>query len=497
MLLRDLLQENKWLTYLRRVRLRAGVSLLSLSMGWTTVAHANITGSDTQNFNPTFSGHDFVTVYASQTLGAGNYSLGLFANYAVNTLPYFLQKNRHNDTTKEYNDAVTGVDLTFGYGLFDNFDLGIMAPYVVHQHVTDKDDYHGQFAETGNTEVRIGAKLRLWHNDSTGVALVGSVNINRMQDNPYVGDGSGISYNGEMIVDHKFTESFMVGANAGYRFRSAGEPLKDPVGNTPINPVENQVIASAAAKYRFASTGTSLVGEVYGSSPAEDISDISPREANTYESVFGLKQEVAKDWIIHFGVGGEIQHSLSSPDFRVYAGVNWMPVKEPKKVVKKEKPLPPLPPPPPPPKVVEKVKVVRKVVVVKQPKVRQPDQQIVIRDVLFKFNSAEISQAAAYKSLNDLGKLVTGPKGLDKLIIEGHTCSIGSDQYNYELSVKRANAIKNFMVQAYGIDPNKIIAVGFGESRPIAPNTTDSGRRLNRRVEFKVYHASKSGLAQK
>lgn len=478
MLLRKLLLKNSWLTQRARVLAWIGAATMGLSIFPTGAVHANITGSDTQNFNPTFSGHDFVTVYSSKTLGAGNFSLGLFANYATNTLPYFLQQGEHNDTTKSYNDALTTVDVGFGYGVFDDLDVGIVAPYVVHQHVGDKQGYHGQFAETGNTEVRIGAKLRLWHNDKTGVALVGSANYNRIVDNPYVGDGSKFSYNGELVVDHRIGQAITVAANAGYRIRQSGDPMPDAAGNTPITPVENQIVASGAFKYRF-DGGTNLIAEVYGSQPAAEVSEFSPREATTYEAIGGMKQEINKDWAAHVGIGGEIRHSTSSPDFRVYTGVNWTPVEE-KKVAKKKKPIPP------PPVVVNKV--VKKVIVVKPAAVRQPDEQIVLRDVLFPFNSSEISHSAALRSLSDLGRLITGPKGLEKLIIEGHTCAIGKDQYNYELSVKRANAIKDWLVKQYRIEPAKIIAVGFGESRPIASNSTPSGRRLNRRVEFKVYH---------
>ena len=69
--------------------------------------------------------------------------------------------------------------------------------------------------------------------------------------------------------------------------------------------------------------------------------------------------------------------------------------------------------------------------------------------------------------------------------IEGHTDAIGEEEYNIELSQKRAEQVMKFL-QEQGIDPLRMSAQGFGESRPIGSNRTDQGRAKNRRVEFHV-----------
>ncbi len=69
--------------------------------------------------------------------------------------------------------------------------------------------------------------------------------------------------------------------------------------------------------------------------------------------------------------------------------------------------------------------------------------------------------------------------------IGGHTDSQGSDTYNLRLSESRANAVRNYLIQR-GVEATRLIAKGYGESMPIAPNTTREGRAKNRRVEFKV-----------
>lgn len=71
---------------------------------------------------------------------------------------------------------------------------------------------------------------------------------------------------------------------------------------------------------------------------------------------------------------------------------------------------------------------------------------------------------------------------IEHIDIAGHTDSSGADAYNQDLSVRRANSVKNFLIDQ-GIDPRIMSTIGYGESRPIADNRTSEGRAQNRRVE--------------
>jgi OOP family OmpA-OmpF porin len=72
-----------------------------------------------------------------------------------------------------------------------------------------------------------------------------------------------------------------------------------------------------------------------------------------------------------------------------------------------------------------------------------------------------------------------------KLRIEGHTDNVGDAQTNVELSGQRALTVKRWLVDK-GIPKERLIAVGFGMSRPIADNASEEGRAQNRRTEFKI-----------
>jgi outer membrane protein OmpA-like peptidoglycan-associated protein len=67
---------------------------------------------------------------------------------------------------------------------------------------------------------------------------------------------------------------------------------------------------------------------------------------------------------------------------------------------------------------------------------------------------------------------------------EGHTDSTGEDEYNQTLSDERAAAVRQFLIDEYGIDASRLEAQGFGESSPVDTNDTPEGQQNNRRVEL-------------
>jgi OOP family OmpA-OmpF porin len=104
-------------------------------------------------------------------------------------------------------------------------------------------------------------------------------------------------------------------------------------------------------------------------------------------------------------------------------------------------------------------------------------------DAFFDFDKAVLKGEGKAK-LDDLVGKVKGIN-LEVIIAVGHTDSVGTDAYNQKLSVKRADAVKAYLVSK-GIEKNRVYTEGKGEKQPVADNKTSAGRAKNRRVEIEV-----------
>ena len=108
---------------------------------------------------------------------------------------------------------------------------------------------------------------------------------------------------------------------------------------------------------------------------------------------------------------------------------------------------------------------------------------IILHNIFFESGSAQLKNESAVE-LNSLSSfLVENPT--ISIEIRGHTDSVGSEENNLRLSEDRANAVVDAL-KTRGINENRLISKGFGEMSPIADNSTDEGRKQNRRTEFYV-----------
>ena len=107
-------------------------------------------------------------------------------------------------------------------------------------------------------------------------------------------------------------------------------------------------------------------------------------------------------------------------------------------------------------------------------------RKLIIENLLFKTNSAVLPDVV--NELNILADFMEAKPNI-AIMIEGHTDNIGPDKFNLELSKKRAESVKAYLV-SQGIDSLRINTKGQGEEKPIASNATEFGRKLNRRTEI-------------
>ncbi len=451
------------------------VMLLCLSQA----SLANIVGSDLQNFAPITSGLDFVTVQSANTLEPGVINIGAFINYAVDTLPYFAGTNTQPRTT--FKDSLTGVDINLGVGMMRGWDIGVSMPSVIAQSV-NSDQPHGQFEQVGVTEVRPNTKVRLLGNTETGLAAVLSMNLPMVQNSPFTGKENNPIYNLELAA-HTTYEKIVLGINAGYRIRTPGTPIQ----SLGISPFSDQYTGSIAASYLISSIDTKIIGEVFGAMPVNSTNFNTDRYESSLESLLGLKHDFTTNLSMHAGGGAGLIPGNADPDWRVYAGLNYSfgPLfsKRPVRQIHEETPA------------------------AKEASQNYPEstdnltldpfegspqlpiETFIVKDILFKFNSDQL-EAESKETLDKLARYLNKPPVFNKLTISGHTDSVGKAAYNLNLSQRRANSVKQYLVESDQIPSSKVEATGYGLTLPIASNANYQGRALNRRVEFKIYRDS-------
>lgn len=117
------------------------------------------------------------------------------------------------------------------------------------------------------------------------------------------------------------------------------------------------------------------------------------------------------------------------------------------------------------------------------PKVDIERITVIASKIYFEHNKADL-KLISNSALDDLAEILKRHPAVH-LTIEGHTDSDGDDNYNMDLSQRRTDSVKNYLISK-GVSENRLTAIGYGETRPIASNKTAAGKAKNRRVELKT-----------
>jgi len=132
---------------------------------------------------------------------------------------------------------------------------------------------------------------------------------------------------------------------------------------------------------------------------------------------------------------------------------------------------PPEPPPPPPPP---------------PPRVEVKKERIEVNETIqFEYNKA-IIRPESFDLMAEIAQVINAHPEILKLRIEGHTDNVGSKKFNMKLSLRRAEAVRDYLVNQGKVDASRLEVAGFGFDNPIASNDTEEGRAKNRRVAFEI-----------
>jgi outer membrane protein OmpA-like peptidoglycan-associated protein len=447
---------------MNKIHLRCSKAAASI-LPYVVASHlsANVISSDFQTFNPTTSGVDFVSVYSAETLHPGILSLGLFVHTAANSLPEFKNQKPHNYNDGKIRNQAWFADLGIGLGLGKNWDMGVSLPSTISQDIRTKTE-RIEYATGGINELRFNTKYRFLGQRNHAMAAGLNLSQNLIKSNPYAGEGSGPTLTGEIIA-HTTLNKLRLAMNLGYRKKNPGKAVASiPV---PIVPYSDQYIYSAALSQHFPNIDSKIILEVYGSQAVDEDKSAFEKLQNTAELLAAWKWDASNQLSVLIGGAKGVMNHPVSPDWRAFVGVHYsMGPLWSKQVITTRSTT------------VENTSL---------SSIKQPIQ-LQLKGIHFALGSHEQVSQGSHAILQQAAEKIRSYGTFQKVIIEGHTDSVGSEESNQLLSERRAEAVKNFLIRQHGFDANTLESVGYGESRPIADNENYQGRAANRRVEVRI-----------
>jgi OmpA-OmpF porin, OOP family len=247
------------------------------------------------------------------------------------------------------------------------------------------------------------------------------------------------------------------------------------------------------------------------------------------ELLGGVRFAMTEEWTLTGGAGAGLSNGYGTPDWRVFFGITgqwvtggwwWVDYRQPgfrgevdpcderSQARGRRLRFDPIADCPEPVVVLDEEEREARMAILEEPPVRVPRQPreprepevvqeqdegaaslrhgaiIITEQVNFRVGSAEILEDS-YPVLDAVVRILRRQEDIRLMRVEGHTDSVGNANANLRLSQARSESVRDYLVRN-GIAPERVQAIGYGEERPVADNSTDEGRALNRRVEFNV-----------
>ncbi|WNG49905.1 OmpA family protein [Archangium minus] len=365
-------------------------------------------------------------------------------------------------TGKLVRDRITA-DLSFAFSLLDRVQLSVALPVTLHQAgdlitypdvVTREPRALPGISAGGLEDLRLGLKGRFWSNEQFGLGGVAEVVAPTGNSGSFLGSES-VTGTARLVGHAKF-QQVTVALNLGWRWAATEQTLLNiRSGNGLLYGAGVQVDVA-----RYANVPIAVLGEVYGLAALGAADGVS----SPAEAMLAGKAQV-RDWSFFLGAGTGLNAGFGEPRVRVMAGLSYSWQYRPK------------PPPLVPPSVLP--------VIPSQPTITVGEQDVRLQlwePVYFAFAKDTIDPVS-FPLLDEVARFIRKHPELGPIRIDGHTDDVGSDQYNLELSQRRAKAIREYL-GTKGVPAERLSHVGYGKRCPLLSNETEEGRAVNRRVDF-------------
>lgn len=509
---------------------RSPLTALALALALASpVAAAQDARFDVQLFRPSGAPQDVVMVGQSRPLAHMSASGGFFLNFSLDPL---ILVNKEGDTSKKVISLVGNrlqLDAMATVGVFDWAELGVDMPLVLAQGGDNLEAIGTEGVIQGyvlgdlrlNGKVAIPGLRRRAEDTGLGAALTFGLSLPTGDQEAFASDGE-LTYTPGLLVDYRFARGILLSGSVGLWSRP------DRIFNgTKVGDMAPFGIATEVPILR--GSGLTAVGMVHGAIGLDKLPD-EPRNIPA-ELLIGLRWYSSTGLTFTFGGGGGCGCSLQAPSLRFFTSIVWVPAKTAEwEAIEKFK-EPPEPPPPPPPDTDGDSVTDDRDVCPKEPglvdrggcPIRDADgdgvedsldkcpqvaagpdgrngcplariqgNKILILEQVNFATDQDVILSESFPILEEVSQVLKTHPEINRLLVEGHTDARASDEYNLDLSQRRASSVRRYLEES-GVAAERLCSQGFGRSKPVADNDTETGMALNRRVEFTILPPAAEG----
>ena len=400
-------------------------------------------------FEPAVDSGEYFTQYSSQNLRAWQGTLGFYFDYANRPLQ-FLGLDIVAGQRQSVIDHWIIANFYGALGFTDWFEAGINVPVAVYNwFFTDTAsavEDHGM----GMGDITLMTKFRVINteNSRVGFAVMPYIMFPTGDAVRYLSNGS-VAGGIKLITDFIFHERFNMTLNVGYFAR-------DDVTLHSVR-IDDQFTYGLAGNVNFGK-GWHGIAEIFGTTVVGDF--FSTSASTPVEAGGGIRYALGDSGFdLDVGANVGIIDGVGAPRVRGYLGLKWT------SPVTQECPECPPPAAPPDPRI-------------------QGGKIVIWGKIYFDTDKATL-KPLSFPVLDDVVDVMQKNAGVRLVEIQGHTDWRASDAYNMNLSQRRAESVKSYLLSK-GIEASRLTPKGYGESKPIADNKTVEGMAQNRRVEFVI-----------
>ncbi len=404
------------------------------------------TSFQTNFFKPVIDDSEYFTVYSSPLMKKSYYHTGFYIDYAHH--PYEFGDSNFNRTNGAVNHLLTG-NFVGSYAIFDWLNAGgrlpvyfwdgIRAPLLNRPNENNLD--------LGDLGLELKFKLVDQKAHGVGWSLIPFMTVPSATHAVRDFTGAGTLTGGvKTVIDGKPHDRVSMSLNVGYEAR---DNVITPGGNR----IDDHFLLGAGISGDAIKEKLKVIAETQVETVTKDF--FSKRRTTPAEGRLGFRYMFKNGVDINAGGGMGYTNGIASPDFRAFAGVTY--TKRP----------------------IAKVAIKEDV-----GEVGIGDELKLADKIYFEFDKAVV-RSISQPTLDKAAAFIKAHPEIKKLRIEGHTCDLGTVPYNQKLSERRANAVVDYLV-GQGISRSILHPVGYGELQPAVPNTDESHREQNRRVQFFV-----------